>query len=315
MRLLTATIILLAVGLLGHSSHAAVSVTLQTEAQVRGAEITLGEIALVSGPEQQAARAKAVVLGTTPVAGATRSLRREQVEWRLAESSLKDFTVSGAPVVTVRRATRELNAAELGQAAETCLRQEWGELGGQLELTPLASPPTISVPDNALEITAKPTGAKLGAVRSVNVLISSQGQVVRSITLRYRLRLEAEVAMTTCSLSAQTTINPSAWSVQRCDIAALPGRPLRPNELAGRRMRRSVNAGTVLSTDNTEPMPLVLRGSHVLVSVRAGMITLTCDAIALADGVAGDVIELRNPSSKKTFQAVVTEAGAAEIVY
>jgi len=80
-------------------------------------------------------------------------------------------------------------------------------------------------------------------------------------------------------------------------------------------MKRAVSAGTVLTTDNTEPIPLVVRRGRVLVIVRVGAITLTCEGVALQDGAAGDTIQVRNPSTNQTFQARVTDTGTAEITY
>jgi flagellar basal body P-ring formation protein FlgA len=181
-----------------------------------------------------------------------------------------------------------------------------------MELQPLVTATALTVPDGQVEVTAHPSGSSLGAIRSALVSVSADGQVVRTVTLNYRVRLEVEAPVAARSLSAGETLSPSFWSVQRADIASLTSRPLAPGEMEGRRMRRTTNAGAVLTLDNTEPIPLVLKGSPVVVSVHAGAVTLTCEGIARTDGSEGQAIEILNPSSKETFQAVVTGPGRAE---
>ena len=296
-------------------AQASLTVSLQPETSVRGSEILLGDIASVTGSDQEIERAQQISLGAAPLAGTTRSVRRNQIEWRLAENRFKDFVVTGPAIVTIARATRSLGGSELAKVAKDALREAWGDLGSQLEIVPVTPEPTISVPEGDIEISARPTGAQIGSMRAVLLTITVDGNAIRQLTLRYRLHLETDVAATTCSLSPRDAITPANWSVQCCDIAGLSGRPLKPSEIEGSRMKRAVSAGTVLTTDNTEPIPLVVRRGRVLVIVRVGAITLTCEGVALQDGAAGDTIQVRNPSTNQTFQARVTDTGTAEITY
>jgi len=221
--------------------------------------------------------------------------------------------VTGPSVVTVSRATRTLSPEELDQAAQDCLRQQAPELAAQMEFTPTCATSRVMVPEGQVEIRAQASGTAVGALRAVRLTILADGQVVRTLTVRYRLRLEVEAPVAACSLSVGSALTPASWWVQRADAAALPGRPLRPQEMADRRMRRSVNAGAVLTTDNTEPIPLVIRGGKVMVVVHVGAIVLTCEGTAQADGAAGQSIAVQNPASKQVFEAVVIGPGRAEI--
>ncbi len=293
----------------------AVAVTLRPQAAVAQGQITLGDIAAVTGPADQAGAARSIVLAPAPPLGATRPLRKEQVEWRLAQGGLGGFTVTGPAVVTVSRATQELSAAELDRAAQDCLRQAAGELGPALELTPMNPLQSLTVPAGQVELRAQPSGASFGSTRQVSLTVLTDGQVARSITVGYRLRLEVEAPVAVRSLSAGELLSPACWATQRCDVAAVSGRPLAAADLAGRRLRRSVAAGAVLTTDNTEPVPLVLRNQPVLVIVRAGALVVTCEGVARADAGLGQTVEIMNADSRQVFSAVVTGQGRAEIAH
>ncbi len=280
---------------------------------MRQAQITVGDVADVIGSDTQTAAARAVVLGPSPVVGASRTLRRDQIAWRLAQSQVS-ATMAGATNVSVTRGRAHGQPrVELDQAAQACLRQAVGEEGGELVLTLLAPAKDASVPDGELHITGALTGASVGAQRSVQVTVTCGDRVVHNQTLRYRLQRQADVAIASRALRAGDSLTTSDWTVQHTDVAALAGRPLRPAEMEGRRLRHSVTAGAVLTVENTEPMPLVLRGHTVTVSVVLGAITVTCDGVAQADGLAGEAIKVLNPASKEIFLATVSGPGRVEI--
>jgi flagella basal body P-ring formation protein FlgA len=275
--------------------------------------VTVADIASVSGPEQQAAEVRTLVVAQAPAPGTTRPLRKEQIAWKLAQSRVRDFTVIGPAVVTLSRATRTLSPAELDAAAQGALRQAAGEQAAGLELQAVSSTMEMTVPEGQIEVVAHPSGSTIGSLRSALVTVSADGQVVRTVTLRYRARLEAEAPVATRYLASNETLTPSSWSVQRVDIAGLTSRPLAAGEMEGRRLRRTVNSGAVLTLDNTEAIPLVLKGSPVVVSVHVGAVTLTCEGVARSDGSEGQAIDVQNPSSKQLFRAVVTGPGKAEV--
>ncbi len=298
--------------LLCSGAFASLSVTLRPAATVRQEQITVGDVADLTGSDAQTTAARAVVLGPSPVVGASRTLRRDQIAWRLAQSQVS-ATVAGATNVSVTRVVRTVTAAELDQAAQECLRQATGADGGELSLTLLSPAHDASVPDGPLQIAGTLSGPALGTQRAILVTVTCGERVVHTQTLRYRMQRQADVAIAARPLRAGESLTTSDWSVQHSDVAGLAGRPLAPAEMEGRRLRHSISAGAVLTVENTEPMPLVLRGHAVTVSVLIGAVTVTCDGIAQSDGAAGEVIKILNPTSKEFFTATVSGPGRVEI--
>jgi flagella basal body P-ring formation protein FlgA len=76
-------------------------------------------------------------------------------------------------------------------------------------------------------------------------------------------------------------------------------------DVVGRRVRRSIPAGTVLSKDLFEVPREVDRGDTVHVEVRAGTTRLILEGKAETAGGRGDWVSVRNPVSGKTFRARV----------
>jgi len=70
-----------------------------------------------------------------------------------------------------------------------------------------------------------------------------------------------------------------------------------------------VAEGEILAQDDIEEIPLIERGDKILVMVRLGGITVSATAVALEDGMKGQVIGVKNDRSGKRLQGVVVASG------
>lgn len=85
-------------------------------------------------------------------------------------------------------------------------------------------------------------------------------------------------------------------------------------EVVGRVPKRPIGAGSVIPLSLLELPPTVRRGDPVKVEVLCGPARLRFDAVAEREGRAGEVVELRNPSSGKTFRARLEHSKAVVVV-
>jgi flagella basal body P-ring formation protein FlgA len=88
----------------------------------------------------------------------------------------------------------------------------------------------------------------------------------------------------------------------------------RIEEVAGRVPNRAVRAGETIPLAILAVPPEVRRGDPVTVDVESGFAHLQFDAVAESSANEGDVIELRNPSSGKTFRAKLNSGSRAVVV-
>jgi flagella basal body P-ring formation protein FlgA len=89
---------------------------------------------------------------------------------------------------------------------------------------------------------------------------------------------------------------------------------LRFEDVLGRIPKKPVHAGETIPLSILIIPPTVHRGDAVKVEVVSGMARLQFDAIALSSAHSGDVIELRNPDSGRTFRARLEEGGRAVVI-
>ena len=77
----------------------------------------------------------------------------------------------------------------------------------------------------------------------------------------------------------------------------------RIEEVGGRMLKRAIGAGSPIPLGSLTNVPAVRRGDSVQVDVESGGAHLRFAAVAETSGSEGELIELRNPLSGKTFRA------------
>jgi flagella basal body P-ring formation protein FlgA len=82
----------------------------------------------------------------------------------------------------------------------------------------------------------------------------------------------------------------------------------------GCRTRKIITPGSVLRKDVFEPMPAVRQNEMVMLVVRSGAVRLTAKAVAKADGVVGQTIQVQREGTHDRLYARVVSVGMVEAV-
>jgi flagellar basal body P-ring formation protein FlgA len=110
------------------------------------------------------------------------------------------------------------------------------------------------------------------------------------------------------------TLDESRLVLQERDVAQLPfGYFATLEQALDMEARRPLGAGAVLTPNDAQPQRLVRRGETVTVVSRSGGIEVRAGGTALTDGARGERIRVRNDSSRRIVEGVVTAAGRIEV--
>jgi flagella basal body P-ring formation protein FlgA len=90
--------------------------------------------------------------------------------------------------------------------------------------------------------------------------------------------------------------------------------PASGSAIAGKVARRAITAGQRIAPEALEDPRDVMRGETVHVKVVDGAATITLDAVAQASGNKGESIVVHNPSSGKSFRAVIEDRGRVIVI-
>lgn len=126
---------------------------------------------------------------------------------------------------------------------------------------------------------------------------------VRLIATRQAIRLKVDLKQG----ETLETSDLESFSAPACPLLSVKDE--RIQDYAGLLLKRSLSAGTVLTTAMVVSPPDIARGNLVLVRVIAGATHLTLKAQAESDGYTGRRILLTNTKSKRRFQGVVQPDG------
>lgn len=127
-----------------------------------------------------------------------------------------------------------------------------------------------------------------------------------AVWAKVRISVEREVWVAGRNIAKGDAITADEISATR--VAQFPAtefRPLNASSIVGNIARRPIAAGQRILSDILEESKDVRAGETVHVKLVAGATTITLDALAQSSGIKGQSVLVHNPSSGKTFRAVI----------
>ncbi|MEO1234191.1 MAG: flagellar basal body P-ring formation chaperone FlgA, partial [Myxococcota bacterium] len=109
------------------------------------------------------------------------------------------------------------------------------------------------------------------------------------------------------------TIRAEDLHTQRLMVDGAERYALSVDSLVGRVAQSTLLVDRPVPARLVEMPPLVRRGQPIRVQVRVGRMKVTMSGEALADGAAGDMVKVLNPSSKQILTGHVVEFGLVEV--
>lgn len=142
----------------------------------------------------------------------------------------------------------------------------------------------------------------------ISISLSDGSQ--RDALVTARVRIYRKVAVASLRLPAKKVILPDDIRIEMREVTSLSDRPITSHEeILGQRTRRSIPAGRVLLASDFEPIPVIERGSSVMISVVIGAVTVTSKAVALEDGSIGEKIWVQDVTTKRRLIGTVVGKG------
>ncbi|MCG3136644.1 MAG: hypothetical protein HJJLKODD_00479 [Phycisphaerae bacterium] len=328
-RLHTPRRILIALVLLscGADRASAAVIRLHPTATAIQTEVRLGQVAeLVGFSADQAAQLADLVVVEQLEAGREITITTVQINTLLAGNkvNLADVVMRGASRCTIRRPV-DLTPANTTHAEPSSLTLEAQlrryfeerirEYGGQLELSYGRNiQPLLLLSGPEYEFTIRPRSSRLLGQLELSVTIQHglQPPQVEPVTVQVTLTREVVVAKRSINRSQTITaedVRMEARSFQ--DLADLGLTDLQ--QTVGLRAKQLIATGDMIMTTQLEQIPLVQRNEEVRILSQQGGIALETTCKALESGTLGQVIRVRNETSRKVFQVKVTGLRRAEV--
>lgn len=328
---------LVALALAG-AEPAPLTVDLRAEAEVRAAQVRLGDIArLEHGEEATRTRLRGLRLGPVPPGGEPGTVSRTQVQrWVRSRLGMQADRIhwSGAQVCTVRRQVQAFDGAIVARKAQEHLVKAFEAGGCTVEVRLVRAPLDLKLPmgrvDCAVRIPAGLEADRLDELlatapashplfsrrQSVWVDLSVDGEFVRAVAVPFEIQVYAPAYVGDEDLPVGQTLAPGRLKVRSVAWTGrdpLPVPVKAPAPFADLRLCRALKAGEPLVRNQVQAVPLVTVGGQATLRMHQGAILLESRVEVLQDGSLGQTVRVRQPQANQPILAQVTGPGAVEV--
>lgn len=294
-----------------------VTVGLPMEADVRGTEITLADVATVTGDD--AAEVQTVLdvsLGYAPAPGYSRLLTLAYLERAIAAGAPGvEVAFEGEASVRVRPVVERIEPETVLALAEAEVRRQVGD--ADAEVTAVDSLAAIQVPAGALpaELVVRPLGREVTpGTWSVAVEVRVDGNLWRTLWSRWDVTVWETVPVLARDVSAGEPLTVSLFERRRIEVRGRTARGvLDPMALLGSTAARDLPEGHLVVAGDVHRPVIVQVHDTLFVQVTRGSVTARVPARALEAGAVGDRIRLRTLTGDKELSAVVRTRDLAVI--
>jgi flagella basal body P-ring formation protein FlgA len=151
---------------------------------------------------------------------------------------------------------------------------------------------------------------------TLTVGVRCEGSSPWKIYVSARIKVFRPVAITNRPLPKGSPVNLADVELQERDVTRLTdGFFTDPHALTGMLAKRPLASGEILSTSNLQAPTLVNKGDKVRIVARPGAFEVIMMGEAMRDGGLRDRIPVRNLSSGRIIEAIISGAGEVEIVF
>ena len=176
-------------------------------------------------------------------------------------------------------------------------------------------PEKVEVPDGAKEIVRLKNPLRPGP----NMLLVDyvyQGRLIRRVRLLGVVEVMLPVVVLKRPLERHAIVQAEDISLERRPLTRLPKDViLKPEDAVGLRTRMSLRAGRVLRTSSLEVPPVVKRGSLVRIVAEGENFVVSAVGEARQDGRPGEIIRVRNLSSKREVFGRVMDNKTVKVMF
>ncbi|MFT7669347.1 MAG: flagella basal body P-ring formation protein FlgA [Planctomycetota bacterium] len=309
--------------LLGTLLLSGVAITLPSKALVDGTEITLGQIAAVTGDDpEEVAKIRSLELGYAPSPGFSRVVEAWKIDAQVTRMfKTIDVSFVGENSCRVQPAVAIITGTELHETAHKMLERFFAE-----EDVMIRSVGTLhdeKVPKGMYgrslysELgSGASTGTKQNAGNwSVPVQILVDGAPYRTVWTEFEVQIYKVIPVLGRDVAQGQAIGRGDMVMKRTAITAgFNANMLRERDLIGALAKRPLRKDEPIASKDVMRIPAIKKDELATLSVVKGGISVTVQVAALEDGFLDDQISVQVSGSLKELTVTVAARGRLELV-
>jgi len=295
----------------------ALEITFKTNCSVDDSVIRLGDVA---GFDEETPMSRALasqIVGQAPAPGEKISLHSLEVkEFLVSSQSLpQNIRWMGSPNVTVLRLGETIGPERIKSIIAEYLKRNQNNLPeAEIRFIPSALPLPFTLPTGELSQEVIPSNPAILGSSRISIIFRVDGKVVKNMSVRGNIEALANVVISAGPLRRGAILSPRDLTTRVMDIGSMDNPGLDEKDLIGKKLQRSLRAGSPVLPSMVESLPVVRRGERVKMVINSGALHLTATGLAHSDGALDQMIRVQNISSNKTVYCRVAAPGIVEVM-
>jgi len=287
----------------------AATVTLKQKLEVKGDDITFGDIFDGAGEKSD------YVIATSPAPGKTITFKVSSLAFVARKHGLDWYPRRSAQQITVFRKGQRIADQEIKEEIRNALERELQS--GEFEMTLTSRSPNIQVATNETPSVSIESLSYNIRKENFSVIIAAPANSSNPTLYRLTGKMYPQVLVPVSArlLSSGTEITEKDLDyklVRRSKVGRNVA--LYIDDIIGQSPKRSIRTGGTISLTNLGEPVTIAKGKIVSVTLKNGGIALSITGRALDNGATGDVIRIKNLNSQKVIQAQVINSQEVRII-
>lgn len=289
-----------------------IAVFLRPEAEVRGPDIRLGEVAEIACAETELQRRLAgLVIGKAPLPGRVRNISADYVRLRLRQLDIAEERIvfGGEERIEVSMPGVTVSEEQIRQIVTDFVKTSgiWGD--AEVTVAQLTISADRMLPKGRVTYRVQPPRHMRSlATVPLSIVFDVDGHFQKTIRATARITALAPVVVAARPIGRLKPISTDDLRMKKMNLAELPvGVLTDTDDIIGKRACRNIDAGDILRPDLIEMPPLVKRGDMVVIVAESEGFKVTATGEAKSDGLRGEQVKVVNLDSNKRFSARVVD--------
>lgn len=295
----------------------AFEVTFKKNVNVDNATVTLGDVATIDTIDETAKALLTIPVANSPAPGDKAYLRSVNIKKYLLSSQTlpEDISWNGSSIVEVDRNGISIDSKRILDLVADYLRSQKDSLPlAVIRFIPTSHPLPFTLPTGQLTCDVIPSNPGILSSSRFSLIFKVDDRVVKNMSIRGKIEARANIVTTAIPVKKGTILSARHIQETVMDITDIKDPGFSVDEFLGKKLKRSLRAGSPVKVSMVESLPVIYRGEKVKIVIQAGAMLLTATGLAHSDGKINDLIRVQNLNSSKIVFGRVTGPGVVEVL-
>lgn len=185
---------------------------------------------------------------------------------------------------------------------------------GDIEIEFLRNIETQSFNFEDVKATIQNESINFRGIIDITIRFESNGRILKYLEIPVKIKVFQNVVVASKTIPRGTQITKNDLLIKRVETTNIENPIYRIEDIEGRKLNRSLGAGSILNKSYVSADMVIKRGEKVTLIVQSGAVQIKTMGTALEDASAGQSVRVkRDGSAKKALEGVATDDGSVII--